>query len=114
MPRRPRFELPGMPLHVTHRGVNRAATFLDEEDFSRYRLLLGDGLADAGVAIHGYVLMTNHVHLLLTPPAPGRVSPQPCAHSDNAMCLVSIASTDARVHFGMVASSPAWLILSVI
>lgn len=32
MPRRPRLELPGRPLHVTHRGVNRAAVFLDEDD----------------------------------------------------------------------------------
>jgi putative transposase len=37
MPRRPRLELAGVPLHVTHRGINRAATFLDDEDFIRYR-----------------------------------------------------------------------------
>ena len=74
MPRRPRLELPGVPLHITHRGVNRAATFLDAEDFTHYRHCLGDALAEQGVALHAYVLMTNHVHLLLTPPAPGRVS----------------------------------------
>lgn len=74
MPRRPRLELPGIPLHVTHRGVNRAATFLDDEDFSRYRQCLGDALAEQGIALHAYVLMTNHVHLLLTPPETGRLS----------------------------------------
>lgn len=74
MPRRPRLELPGLPLHVTHRGVNRAATFLDDEDFIRYRQQLSDALAEQGIALHAYVLMTNHVHLLLTPPAPGRLS----------------------------------------
>jgi putative transposase len=74
MPRRPRLELPGFPLHITHRGVNRAATFLDDEDYIRYRQLLGDALAEQDIALHAYVLMTNHVHLLLTPPAPGRLS----------------------------------------
>lgn len=74
MPRRPRLELPGIPLHITHRGVNRAATFLDGEDFSSYRQHLGDALVEQGIALHAYVLMTNHVHLLVTPPAPGRLS----------------------------------------
>lgn len=74
MPRRPRLELPGLPLHVTHRGVNRAAVFLDDEDFIDYRHRLGDALAEQGIALHAYVLMTNHVHLLLTPPARGRLS----------------------------------------
>lgn len=74
MPRRPRLELPGVPLHITHRGVNRAATFLDDEDFSHYRQCLGDVMAGQGIALHAYVLMTNHVHLLLTAPAPGRLS----------------------------------------
>jgi putative transposase len=74
MPRRPRLELPGVPLHVIHRGVNRAATFLDDEDFIRYRHCLSDALAEQGIPLHAYVLMTNHVHLLLTPAAPGRLS----------------------------------------
>lgn len=74
MPRRPRLELPGFPLHITHRGVNRAATFLDDEDFARYRQWLRDSLAEQGVALHAYVLMSNHVHLLLTPPAAGKLS----------------------------------------
>lgn len=34
--RRPRLELPGIPLHITHRGVNRGATFIDDEDFASY------------------------------------------------------------------------------
>lgn len=74
MPRRPRLEVPGLPLHVTHRGVNRAATFLDEEDFGNYRQHLSDALVEQCIALHAYVLMTNHVHLLLTPSAPGRIS----------------------------------------
>lgn len=74
MPRRPRLELPGLPLHVTHRGVNRAATFLDDEDCGLYRQLLHDALGAQGVALHAYVLLTNHVHLLVTPPEPGALS----------------------------------------
>jgi putative transposase len=74
MPRRPRLEMPGLPMHVTHRGVNRAATFLDEEDFILYRHCLHDALHEQRIALHAYVLMTNHVHLLLTPPAAGRLS----------------------------------------
>lgn len=74
MPRRPRLELPGVPLHIIHRGVNRAAVFMDEDDFSRYRNLLNEALQAQEIALHAYVLMTNHVHLLLTPPAQGRLS----------------------------------------
>lgn len=74
MPRRPRLEVPGIPLHITHRGVNRAATFLDYEDFSHYRRCLGDALTAHGIALHAYVLMTNHVHLLLTSPISGQLS----------------------------------------
>ena len=51
-------------MHVTHRGVNRAAVFLDAEDFDRYRTLLGKALSREGVALHAYVLMTNHVHVM--------------------------------------------------
>ena len=34
--RRPRLELPGIPQHITHRGVNRGATFIDDDDFTAY------------------------------------------------------------------------------
>ncbi len=78
MPRRPRLELPGVPLHFTHRGVNRAATFLDDDDFAEYRHLLGEVLGGHGIALHAYVLMTNHVHLLLTPPRAGLLSAAMC------------------------------------
>jgi putative transposase len=74
MPRRPRLELPGVPLHVTHRGVNRAATFLDDDDHCLYRHLLHESLAAYEVHLHAYVLMTNHVHLLVTANASGSFS----------------------------------------
>ena len=74
MPRRPRLELPGFPLHVTHRGVNQAATFIDDDDFVCYRHWLEEALAEHEVALHAYALMSNHLHLLLTPAASGSLS----------------------------------------
>lgn len=74
MPRRPRLELPGVPLHLTHRGVNRAATFLSPEDFSEYRSALAEAATLHRVRIHAYVLMSNHVHLLVSADAKGAVS----------------------------------------
>lgn len=67
MPRRARLVLPGQPLHVTQRGVNRAAIFIDDEDRHDYRRLLRLACSQHHVAIHAFVLMDNHVHLLLTP-----------------------------------------------
>jgi putative transposase len=65
--RRGRYYLPDQPLHVIQRGNNRAATFFQEEDYSLYRDWLAEAAGQHGCAIHGYVLMTNHVHLLVTP-----------------------------------------------
>ncbi len=72
--RRPRLELPGVPMHITHRGVNRAATFLDEEDCAAYMQALEAAAQAESVAIHAYVLMSNHVHLLVGAERPGAVS----------------------------------------
>ena len=70
MPRRPRVHLAGVPLHIVQRGHNRDACFFAEEDYLSYRHWLGEALKESGCALHAYVLMTNHVHLLLTPPQP--------------------------------------------
>lgn len=67
MPRSPRLVLPGIPLHVIQRGVNRAALFIDDEDRHHYLRLLRNGCRKQAVAIHAFVLMGNHVHLLITP-----------------------------------------------
>lgn len=67
MPRYRRLVLPGAPHHVVHRGINKAATFLDDADRIRFRVILRSSLPDHGVAVHAYVLMDNHVHLLATP-----------------------------------------------
>jgi putative transposase len=67
MPRKPRFFLPGLPAHVIQRGNNRQPVFFDKSDFLFYLSLLGEASNRYGAAIHTYVLMNNHVHLLMTP-----------------------------------------------
>jgi len=67
MPRRPRLNLASVPLHVIQRGNNRQACFFAEEDYRFYLYWLKKGADEYGCDIHAYVLMTNHVHLLLTP-----------------------------------------------
>lgn len=67
MPRKTRMYLPGIPAHVVQRGHNRNACFFSDDDHLFYLECLGQGLRRCGVQLHAYVLMTNHVHLLMTP-----------------------------------------------
>jgi len=67
MPRRARLAIPGIPWHIIQRGNNRSACFYAEADYRRYLDTLGEQADKHGCALHAYVLMTNHVHLLLTP-----------------------------------------------
>ena len=69
MPRRSRLSLPGIPWHVLQRGTNRAACLHSEDDYRFYLQSLKEYAEQFGCAVHAYVLMTNHVHLLLTPGA---------------------------------------------
>ena len=67
MPRTTRFCPPGVPQHVIQRGNNRQPTFKGRVDFAFYCRLMEQYAEEHGVALHGWVLMTNHVHLLATP-----------------------------------------------
>ena len=67
MPRRPRVVLPSVPLHVIQRGNNRQACFYTDDDYRLYLEWLKCYAKDAECMVHAYVLMTNHVHLLMTP-----------------------------------------------
>lgn len=71
MPRRPRILLADHPLHIVQRGINREPCFFAEEDYQCYLHWLEEAARDCGCAIHAYALMTNHVHLLLTPARAG-------------------------------------------
>jgi putative transposase len=64
---RPRLVVPRVPLHVTHRGVDRGPTFIAADDYAYYLWVLREAAVASGCAVHSYVLMTNHVHLLVTP-----------------------------------------------
>jgi len=67
MPRPPRFIVPGLPQHVIVRGNNRDPIFASDEDYPAYLDWLLSASRKHSCAIHAYVLMTNHVHLLVTP-----------------------------------------------
>ncbi len=67
MARLPRLTLPGYPHHVIQRGNNRQAIFARLADYQRLLDLLDDNARQFDVAIHAYVLMSNHFHLLVTP-----------------------------------------------
>jgi len=58
---------PGVPLHVVQRGNNRATCFFDTEDFDRYLRFLHRAAGEEHCRVHAYCLMSNHVHLLMTP-----------------------------------------------
>ncbi len=70
MARLPRLSVPGYPHHVIQRGNNRQPIFLDDADRQPMLQLLESLSRQFEVAIHAYVLMDNHFHLLLTPQTP--------------------------------------------
>ena len=61
-------------MHITQRGVNRCAIFLDDDDRRHYLRLLGEGTTKHGLQLHAYVLMGNHVHLLVSSDESGKIS----------------------------------------
>ncbi|KAF1045712.1 transposase [Xylophilus sp.] len=69
MARLPRLSLAGLPHHVLLRGNNRQPVFDGDADYERMLALLAEHAAAEKVALHAYVLMPNHLHLLLTPGA---------------------------------------------
>jgi putative transposase len=67
MARLPRLTVPGYPHHIIQRGNNRQAVFVDAADYELLLALLEEQSKKHGVAIHAYVLMSNHLHVLATP-----------------------------------------------
>lgn len=74
MPRLHRLDVPGIPQHIIQRGNDRQPCFFADTDYVRYRSDLREIALREGCAVHAYVLMTNHVHLLMTPVAVGAVA----------------------------------------
>lgn len=67
MPRKPRFYVPDVPVHIVQRGHSRDAVFYDDADYRAYLDWLEESAERYDCAVHSYVLMTNHVHILATP-----------------------------------------------
>ena len=74
MARRPRVDMAGIPQHIVQRGNDRKACFFADDDYGTYLVALREASLKYGVQIHAYCLMTNHVHLLITPLACGAMS----------------------------------------
>lgn len=74
MPRKPRYFLPNIPVHVIVRGNARKVVFVDDADREAYLGWLKEGAAKEKVNVHAYVLMDNHVHLLLSTKEPLNIS----------------------------------------
>ena len=74
MARLPRLDLPSVPQHIVQRGNDRQPCFAGPADYQHYRQELCEAAHKHGCALHAYVLMTNHVHLLVTPLASGQVA----------------------------------------
>ncbi len=73
MARLPRFILPGQPQHIIQRGNNRQPIFAADGDYQFFRDALAEAAAKHQLAIHAYVWMTNHIHLLATPGQPDSI-----------------------------------------
>jgi putative transposase len=67
MPRRARLAVAWIPWHITHRGNNRSACFYAAQNYRYYLATLAEQTVKFDCQLHAYVLMTNHVHLLVTP-----------------------------------------------
>ena len=67
MARLPRLVIPDQPLHIMHRGNNRQDIFNTEDDLVRVKEDIEHGLKKSGCSLHAYVIMSNHLHLLVTP-----------------------------------------------
>lgn len=74
MPRMRRLDLAGVAQHVVQRGNDRQPCFFRETDYLRYLQDLREAALRYECRVHAYVLMTNHVHLLVTPGQPGAAS----------------------------------------
>ena len=74
MARLPRIVIPNQPLHIMHRGNDRQDIFKSEEDMIRIKEDIELSLVKSNCSLHAYVIMTNHLHLLITPEDKGQLA----------------------------------------
>jgi putative transposase len=110
MPRTARLIVPDVAVHVVQRGHSRADCFFEEADYRAYLCLLRTYATQFACKVHAYCLMTNHVHLLLTPPDPTSCAQlmkhvaQRYSKRLNAMHGRTGTLWEGRFHSGLVAS----------
>lgn len=66
MPRKPRFFLPDVPIHLILRGNNKQVVFAEADDFFAYKSWLREYAEKLNCRVHAYVFMSNHIHLLVS------------------------------------------------
>jgi len=76
MPNAHRVFAPGVPYHIISRGSGRSVVFRDPADYETYLRILLEAKRRFEILIHHYVLMPNHVHLVL------------CATADNGSAFM--------------------------
>ena len=103
MARLPRLTLAGYPHHIILRGNNRQAIFMDNADFQRMLALLQAHAIEQGVQVHAYVLMSNHLHLLLTPLQNDSL-PKMMQAVGARMCCISTSAMGEAAPCGRVAT----------
>lgn len=92
MARLPRIGLSGIPKHIIQRGNNRQACFAADADFIAYAHWLDEYARKYRVAIHAWVFMTNHVHLLATPKTScGKADSSLVSWTKRTICLCASA-----------------------
>jgi REP element-mobilizing transposase RayT len=107
MARLPRFVIPDQPQHVILRGNNRAEIFWADADYSFYLEKLKLACDKRECSVHAYVLMTNHVYLLITPT---KAWAKPCRCWGVTMCNTTTIATGAPEHSGKAATKRRSLI----
>ena len=67
MARQPRFKIAGVTQFITQRGNNKQAVFFSEQDYQYYLSILDEATIQEECQVHAFVLMANHIHILVTP-----------------------------------------------
>ena len=116
--RKPRIYVEGCAQHLIQRGNNRSVCFFQEADYAFYIKTLKDCSKKYGVAIHSFVLMTNHVHLLVTPAGKQSISKMMQALGRNYVRYINLTYRrtgtlwEGRFKSSLVASDRYFLVVS--
>ena len=74
MARQSRLVLPGVPHHITQRGIRKEILFRDDEDVRLYHRVFRRSSRQHGLRVDGYCWMPNHIHVIGTPGGPHSIA----------------------------------------